>query len=108
MRTSLTPQADVGLQPGGSVVPGSRGELPACRQFLAPPGKKLLDLPGRRRDPQLRVHRHPRPVHLVQRAFHDPARQVMQFNLVPQLQELEEHRYRSRGLKGRVSTGRLR
>ncbi len=33
----VDPQADVGLQPGGGVVPGGQGELPAGGQLPPPP-----------------------------------------------------------------------
>jgi hypothetical protein len=92
----VDPQADVGGQPGGRVVPGRRGELAAGGQFRAPPGEQLLDFRLSRRDAQLRVDRAPRPVHLIQRALDHPAGQVVQLDLVPQLQEPEVHRQRGR------------
>jgi len=92
----VDPQADVGGQPGGRVVTGRRGELAAGGQFPAPPGEQLLDLRLSRRDAQLRVDRGTRPVHLIQRALDHAAGQVVQFDLVPQLQELEVHRQRCR------------
>ena len=92
----VDPQADVGRQPGGGVVPGGRGELAAGRQLPAPPGEQLLDLLLGRRHAQLRVDRGPRPVHLIQRALGHAAGQVVDLDLVPQLQELEVHRQRGR------------
>jgi hypothetical protein len=92
----VDPQADVVLQPGGGVAPGGRGELPASGQLLAPPGEQPVDLRRRRRDPQLRLDRGPRPVHLIQRALGHPAGQVVDLGPVPQLQELEVDRQRGR------------
>src|SRR5664280_876846 len=57
-----------------------------------PPGEQLLDLVLGRRNTQLRVDRRRRPVHLIQRTLDHHAGQVVQLDLVPQLQELEEHR----------------
>ncbi len=92
----VDPQADVGRQPGGGVVAGGRGEFAAGDQLAAPPGEQLLHLGLRGRHPQLRAGRSTRPVHLIQRALDHAAGQVMQLDLVPQLQELEEHRHRGR------------
>jgi len=46
----VDPQADVGLQPRGRVVPRGRDELAAGGQFLAPTGELPLDLRPARRD----------------------------------------------------------
>ena len=46
----VNPQAYVGLQPRGLVVPRGRDELAAGGQFLAPTGEQQLDLRLGRRD----------------------------------------------------------
>jgi hypothetical protein len=46
----VDPQAHVGLQPRGLVVPRGRDELAAGGQFLAPTGEQQLDLRLGRRD----------------------------------------------------------
>ena len=92
----VDPQADIGLQPRGRVIAGSRRELPASGQFLAPSGEQVLDLRLGRGDAQLRVGRGRRPVHLVQRALGHAARQVVDLGLVPQLQVLEVDSQRAR------------
>jgi len=98
MRASLIrdPQPHVGRQPRGRVVAGGRGELATGDRLGAPSGEQLLDLGLGRRDPKLRVDRGPWPVQLVQRALDHAAGEVVQLDLVPQLQELEEHRQRRR------------
>ncbi|MGI5380580.1 hypothetical protein ACQEV2_41505 [Streptomyces sp. CA-251387] len=92
----VDPQPHIGCQPGDRVVAGGRAELAAGDEFLAPSGEQFLDLRLAGRDAQLRFHRGPRPVHLVQRALDHTAGEVVQFDLVPQLKELEEHRQRPR------------
>src|SRR5215469_575429 len=46
----VDPQADVGLQPRGRVVPRGRDELAAGGEFLEPTGELPLDLRPARRD----------------------------------------------------------
>ncbi|WP_406498479.1 hypothetical protein [Streptomyces sp. NBC_00846] len=88
----VDPQPHVGRQPGNGIVACGRAELAAGDEFLAPSGEQLLDLGFAGRDAQLRFHRGPWSVHLVQRALDDTAGEVVQFDLVPQFKELEEHR----------------
>lgn len=83
------PQPDLGHQLGSGVVPGGRGELPAGRQLAAPSGEQRLDLRPGRRNPQCRVLRAARPVHLVDRALDHPTGHPVDLDLVPQLQEQE-------------------
>ena len=70
----VDPQPHLGHQLRGRVVPGGRGELAACRQLAAPPGEQHPDLGLAGRDPQRGVLAAPRPVHLIDRARHDPSR----------------------------------
>lgn len=90
------PQPDLGHQLGSGVVPGGRGELPASRQLAAPPGEQRFDLRPGRRNPQGRVLRAARPVHLVDRALDHPPGHPMDLDLVPQLQEQEVRAQRLR------------
>ncbi|MER6733141.1 hypothetical protein ABT315_12170 [Streptomyces puniciscabiei] len=83
------PQADLGQQLRGGVVPRGRSELSARGQLTTPAGEERSDLWLTRRDPQLGVLRAARPVHLVDRALDDPAGHPVQLDLVPQLQEHE-------------------
>ncbi|WP_328981031.1 MULTISPECIES: hypothetical protein [Streptomyces] len=83
------PQADLGHQLRGGIVPGGRGELPAGRQLAAPAREQRPDLRLTRRDPQLSVLGPAWPVHLVDRALDHPAGHPVDFDLVPQLQEHE-------------------
>ena len=83
------PQPHLGHQPGRRVVPGRRGELPARRQLLPPPGEQPLDLARVRRDPQRRPLPAPRPVHLIDRALGHIAGQLINRRLVTQLHEQE-------------------
>ena len=53
-----------------------RRELPARRQLFPPAREQLLDLRGLRRDPQRRPAAAPGPVHLIQRALGDMAREL--------------------------------
>ncbi|MGV9849865.1 helix-turn-helix domain-containing protein [Streptomyces sp. NPDC003442] len=73
--------------------PGGRGELPARRQLATPPGEQRLDLRPRRRNPQCRILRAARPVHLVDRALDHPTGHPVDLDLVPQLQEQEADPY---------------
>ncbi|MFC5958373.1 hypothetical protein ACFP51_29195 [Streptomyces pratens] len=91
----VDPQPHVRRQPGHRVVAGGRTELAADHQLLTPSGEQRLNLRFAGRDPQLRFHRGPRPVHLVQRALDHTAGEVVQLDLVPQLKELKEHRQRA-------------
>ena len=90
----IDPQPGIGHQPGRRVVAGRGRELPAGRQLLRPPGEQRLDLGLQGRDAQPGVLAAARPVHLIDRALHDPPGHRVQLGLVPQLDELEVHAQR--------------
>jgi hypothetical protein len=98
----VDPQPDLRHQPCRRVVPGGRRELPARRELFPPAREQLLDLAGLRRDPQRRPAAAPRPVHLIERALGDMARELVDLGLMAQLQEREPCLDRLRPLQPRV------
>ncbi|WP_414945565.1 response regulator transcription factor [Amycolatopsis sp. cmx-11-32] len=92
----VDPEADLRHQLRGDEVPGGRRELAAGHQLSAPAGEQGGDLGVGRRNAKRGLLATTGLVHLVDRAFDNPAGQGMDLDLVPQLQEREERRHRLR------------
>jgi hypothetical protein len=81
----VDPQPDVAGQTSDGVVASGRPELAAGCQLGPPAGEQRLDLDISRWHPQPRLNRGAWPIHLIERALHDTAGEIMQLDLVPQI-----------------------
>lgn len=81
-------------------------ELPARGQIRPPAGEQMLHVVDVRRDPQRRITLATGTVHLVDRALDDPAGQVVDLDLVPQLNEQEVRLQRLRPAQPGALRGR--
>jgi hypothetical protein len=90
-------------QPSRGVITRGGPELAARRQLTTPPSEQLSHLLSRGWDPQPGHPLATGPVHLIDRALHHTASQVVDLNLVPQLHKLEVglHRLRTRQPRAR-------
>jgi hypothetical protein len=82
-------QPHVRHQPSDRVVACSRSELATPGQLLTPAGEQLVKLGFGWRNSHLRVDRHPWTVHLIDRTLDHSPSQLVQFDFVAELEELE-------------------